>query len=73
MVALARVARWSHPTNTPTSYKSRADHYSAKLTDFTRQETTHSFNRVGNAPRFRISNLKYEISNRTIAARWARG
>ncbi len=34
-----------------------------------------SFNRVGNAPRFvlQISNLKYEISNRTIAARWARG
>jgi hypothetical protein len=32
------------------------------------------FNRVGNAPRFvfQISNLKYEILKRTIAARWAR-
>ena len=27
------------------------------------------FNRVSIAPRFRISNLKYEISNRTSAAR----
>ena len=34
-----------------------------------------SFSRVGNAPLFvfQISNLKYEISNRTIEARWARG
>ncbi len=33
-----------------------------------RLKMPHSFNRVGNAPRFvfQISNLKYEISNRTI-------
>ena len=54
-----------------------------------RLRMTHSFNRVGIAPRFvfqisnfkfqisnlksQISNTKYEISNRTITARWARG
>ncbi len=34
-----------------------------------------SSNRVGKAPRFgsQISNLRYEMSNKTIAARWARG